>query len=247
MCVVSSDGKGHHKWKGWRWDLILSNPTPLLMPRWSKIMSTLGHRLWLLFLMLIFLLLLFHKFSGLRSPRHSSCRPPQPRWEILTQEEEEGFEAWKEEQMKRRIRVKKFCNKEKGWKETWLNDPNIHPLMFQHNAQYSLTGCLQPKVFESSKHNQKSSKPNQKSSKLNQNWHLWARWHRPHGTNISIVWSRRQDEKSFRCYQGRSRPICCQRLRIRMLRLSSQLLSHSPWSGILLRGSSQPTRIRWAE
>merc|ERR1712130_621642 len=112
----------------------------------------LGHRWWLLLLMLIFLLLLFHKFSGLWSTRHSSCRPPQPRRELLTEEEEEGFEGWKEEQMKRRVRVKKFCNQEKGWKETWLNDPNIHPLMFQHNAQYSLMGCLQPKVASTTWH-----------------------------------------------------------------------------------------------
>jgi len=54
--------------------------------------------------------------------------------------------------MKRRVRVKKFCNQEKGWKETWLNDPNIHPLMFQHNAQYSLMGCLQPKVASTTWH-----------------------------------------------------------------------------------------------
>ena len=121
-----------------------------LMLRWSRMMTILGHRCWLLLLMLIYLLLLFHKFSGLWSTTHSSCRPPQPRRELLTKEEEEGFEGWKEEQMKRRVRVKKFCQKEKGWKETWLNDPNIHPLMFQYNAQHSLTGCLQPKVFQSS-------------------------------------------------------------------------------------------------
>ena len=115
-------------------------------------MSVLGHRWWLLLLMLIFLLLLFHQFSGLLSPRLSPCRPPQPRREIQTDEEKEGYEAWNREQMKRKIRVKKFCNKETEWKDTWLNDPNIHPLMFQYNAEHSLMGCLQPKVSQSSKY-----------------------------------------------------------------------------------------------
>ena len=116
------------------------------MPRWSKIKSSLGHRWWPLLFMLIFVLLLFHQFSGLRSPKPSTCRPPEPRREILTNEEEEGYEAWKEEQRKRRKRVNMFCRKETDWKKTWLNYPNIHPLMFQYNTQYSLMGCLQPKV-----------------------------------------------------------------------------------------------------
>jgi len=115
-------------------------------------MSVLGHRWWLLLLMLIFLLLLFHQFSGLLSPRLSPCRPPQPRREIQTDEEKEGYEAWNREQMKRKIRVKKFCNKETEWKDTWLNDPNIHPLMFQYNAEHSLMGCLQPKVASTTWH-----------------------------------------------------------------------------------------------
>jgi len=178
--------------------------------------------------MLIFLLLLFHKFSGLWSTRHSSCRPPQPRRELLTEEEEEGFEGWKEEQMKRRVRVKKFCNKEKGWKETWLNDPNIHPLMFQYNAQYSLTGCLQPKVASTTWHQHfyclESERRREKLSLLPREDHCYC--------------------YCYCCYQGRSKLTCCRRLGIRTLRLLSQPLSHSPWSGILLRGSSQPTRIR---
>ena len=142
-----------------------------MMPRWSRMMTILGHRWWLLLLVLIYLLLLFHKFSGLWSTTHSSCRPPHPRRELLTKEEEEGFEGWKEEQMKRRVRVKKFCNKEKGWKETWLNDPNIHPLMFQYNAQYSLTGCLQPKVFQSSKSHNKHNQTNTNTQTSNTNNH----------------------------------------------------------------------------
>ena len=76
--------------------------------------------------------------------------------------------------------------------------------------------------------------------------HLWARWHQPPGTSISIVWSQRQGEKRLDCYPGKSRLISCRHLRILMLRLLLQLLSPSPWSGILLRGSSQLTRIRWS-
>ena len=132
------------------WNLKFSKQL-LLMPRWSKMMPSLGLRCWLLLFLIIFLLLLFHQFSGLRSPKPSSCRPPEPRREILTDEEEERYEAWKEEQRKRIKRVKRFCRKETDWNKTWLNDPNIHPLMFQYNTEYSLMGCLQPKVCQSSK------------------------------------------------------------------------------------------------
>ena len=144
MCVSSSDCKGHHKLKK-RVELYILQRL-LQMPRWSKMMSSLGLRWWILLFMLICLLLLFHQFSGLRSHKPSSCRPSQPRREILTDEEEEEYEAWKEEQEKRRQRVKRFCKKETDWSETWLNDPNIHPLMFQYNTEFSLMGCLQPKV-----------------------------------------------------------------------------------------------------
>ena len=48
--------------------------------------------------MLICLLLLFHQFSGLRSHKPSSCRPSQPRREILTDEEEEEYEEVDEEE-----------------------------------------------------------------------------------------------------------------------------------------------------
>ena len=155
MCVSSSDCKGHHKLKK-RVELYILQRL-LQMQRWSKMMSSLGLRWWILLFMLICLLLLFHQFSGLRSPQPSSCRPSQPRREILTDEEEEEYEAWKEEQEKRRQRVKRFCKKETDWSETWLNDPNIHPLMFQYNTEFSLMGCLQPKVCRSSKFNLISS------------------------------------------------------------------------------------------
>ena len=186
MCDISYDGKGHHHKlkRRWRGHLMISNR--ILMPRWNKIMSISGHTWWLLFFALILLLLLFHKLSlGLRSPKPSTCHPPKPRREILTGKEEEEYEAWKEEQEKRRRRMKQFCKKEPEWNETWLNDPNIHPLMFQYNAKYSLMGCLQPKVFQ--------------SSKYNLIFHLWTRSLQPLGTNISIAWSLRADERSSGC------------------------------------------------
>ena len=117
------------------------------MLRWIKMRFALGCHCWLLLITLLFVLLLFFQFFGQQSLRPSPCRPLQPRIELLTDEDERRYEAWKHEQVKRKERVKKFCEKETSWKETWLSNPNLHPLMFQYNKDYSLMGCLQPKVF----------------------------------------------------------------------------------------------------
>ena len=194
----------------------------------------LGCHCWLLLITLLFVFLLFFQFFGQQSLRPSTCRPLQPRIELLTDEDERRYEAWKHEQVKRNQRVKKFCEKETSWKETWLSNPNLHPLMFQYNKDYSLMGCLQPKVFPSS------------VLKIN-NVSLRFRSRQPRGTNISIVWSLRQFEKNLNHIQERNKRISCRRLSIPILKISHQLPSPSRWSGILLRGLSPLTRIRSLE
>ena len=117
------------------------------MLRWGKMRSILGFHWCLAFLLLLFILMFLIQLFENQSLEESKCHSPQPRREIQTVEETQRYDSWKQEQVKRKKRVKDFCEKETKWKRTWLSDPNIHPLMFQYNEEYSLMGCLQPKVF----------------------------------------------------------------------------------------------------
>ena len=118
------------------------------MLRWGKMRSILGFHWCLAFLLLLFILMFLIQLFENQSLEESKCHSPQPRRELQTVEETQRYDSWKREQVKRKKRVKDFCENETKWKKTWLSDPNIHPLMFQYNEEYSLMGCLQPKVFQ---------------------------------------------------------------------------------------------------
>ena len=198
------------------------------MLRWGKMRSILGFHWWFVFILLLFLLMFLIQLFENQSLEESKCHSPQPRRELQTVEETQRYDSWKQEQVKRKKRVKDFCEKETKWKKTWLSDPNIHPLMFQYNEERSLMGCLQPKVF-----------------KEDENEKNLVRWHQQHGISISIVWSPKQSRKSFNSCRGKNKRICCRYLCNQTLQLSPRLPSLFRWSDTLLRGWSLPTRIRW--